>query len=138
MGSGNRLVQNPQGQWMNQSAYNTYMQDVWNPQQNFLSSANSPIPGVTGPYGAGTGVPGLLTGEGAPPRIPSPQMPMTPFQAAGPYGGQAMRMAGMGGGLLGGGVPSPQQPTMGYQGLLGGGGMDGGMKRGFRLPYGGK
>lgn len=131
-------------------------------QQQFEQSANARVPGVnpSGLLGSAIGAansqymnqtfspadwiamlpPAARQGMGeAPPQQQLPA-PMSRFQAVGPYGGQAMRMAGMGGGLLGGGsVPSPGQPTMGYQGLLGGGGsMDGGMKRGFRLPYGGK
>jgi hypothetical protein len=136
MGSGNRLVQTPTGQWMNQSAYNTYMQDVWNPQQAFEASANVPIPGVTAPYGSGANIPrtpGILGGQVpvqpevgvAPPQqpLPGPRNHMVqPPAMSGPYGQQAAQMAG----LLaqpgaGGGYPS---------GLLGG-------KRPFR-PGGGK
>lgn len=55
---------------------------------------------------------GLIPGMGS---QPVPQAPMQPFLASGPYGQQAMQMAG----LLGGGMQIPQQPpVMQAQGLL--------------------
>lgn len=69
------------------------------------------------------------------PSLPSAQpqpgagvAPAQPFMSNGAYGRQAMMMAG----LLGNNAQTPQQPTAGYQGLLGD------PKRGFRIPGGGK
>lgn len=95
-------------------------------QQQLASAATQPIPGFTGPATNTGGIPGMLPGGPPPPQqIPSPQAPGSPFMAVGPYGQQAQRMAG----LLGQ-VAIPQQPTAGYQGLLGG------PKGGFRIPSG--
>lgn len=105
-------------------------------QQQFDASATAPIPGYgnmpvpSAPMG-GAGPPqgGLLGGSfpvgwgGPQQQIPRPQAMPPPMP--GPYGQQAMRMAG----LLSGPVES--MPAAG-NGLLGGG------RVGFRLPYGGK
>lgn len=110
----------------------------YNADQSFQASFNQGIPGMNGTaYGGYAGIPlpgqGLQPGPGAmpPSRIPGqppPQQgapPMNQMFQGGPYAQQAMRMAG----LLGN-VSTPQQPTMGYQGLLGG------PNRGFRIPGG--
>lgn len=104
----------PDGRRMTIPEYNLYMQDVYNPQQNFLGSANVGIPGVNAPVGSGAGIPGLV--GVAPPQSPLPQVPpQNTFQAAGPYGQQAMQMAG----LLGQQPQSPP-PTPAPGGLLAG------------------
>jgi hypothetical protein len=74
-------------------------------QQGFQGSANVPIPGLTGPR---TPLPG---GPSQPPQqIPPPGY--TPFQANGPYGQQAMQMAGLQG------QPQMQNHMMPNPGLL--------------------
>lgn len=80
------------------------------------------IPGVGG-------TPQPLPGGRPPTQIPPPMNQGPQFQPRGAYGRQALNLAG----LLGNTVPTPQQPTAGYQGLLGGG-----KGAGFRIPgYGG-
>lgn len=90
------------------------------------NAAQQPIPGFTGPAGSGAGIP-TPGGVGmAPPQQPLPggtptmgnhMMPgqaLQPFMASGPYGQQAMQMAG----LLGPGGPGmgmPQRPVGGAQ-----------------------
>lgn len=84
------------------------------PNGQFLNDTNwqMPQPGIAG--APPVGQPG-----GPPAGQPAPAMPQTPFSASGPYGAQAMQMAG----LLS--QPPPTDP-----GLLGG------PKRGFRIPGG--
>lgn len=72
------------------------------------SAAPAGIPGLTAPVAGGGGLP---TGM-ANPHPQLPQMPASQFQAYGPYGSQAMQMAG----LLG----QPQQMNPQALGLLGG------------------
>jgi len=94
-------------------------------QDQYLATAGQqPIPGLTGPTNSGASV--LPVGMAPPnPQIqgPAPQ----PFMASGPYGQQAMQLAG----LLGGGMQMPQQPISGMQaqGLLGG------AVKGMRVPF---
>lgn len=89
-------------------------------QSNLMmaNAANQPIPGLTGPVSSGAGIPGLLS---APPsqgpglnQIPSP-MPQahSQFTPSGPFGQQAMQMAGL--------LSAPMQTPV---------------KRGFRIPGG--
>ncbi len=83
------------------------------------TSRNQPIPGLTGPTSQGQ-IP-VPVGM-APPQqpLPNPQMGNHMFNPAGPYGQQALHLAG----LLGGGQPGMQghQPVGGIRNnaLLGG------------------
>lgn len=98
-----------------------YINNTFLPNQSFQNSATAAIPGLTAPRGAGAGIPGLLEPTPtAPPNpiIPSPQQQPTQFQASGPYGMQAMQMAG----LLGSAGMSGMSTPMG---LLG---------KGYRVP----
>lgn len=77
-------------------------------QGQVAQAALAPIPGLSG---SRTPMPGQM-----------PPMPQQPFTAQGPYGSQAMQMAG----LL---SPGPKQM---------GGGLLGRPPRAFRIPLGGK
>lgn len=138
----------PDGRNLTRPYYDEYMANVYNPQQDFNASAAAPIPGVTAPTSGlhpnPAGTRGLLAGVGSdwmnqnmsssdwtsllpvgrapPPAVGGGPAPMSPAPSApGPYGQQAMQMAG----LLG-----PQQSQPQGEGLLGG------PKRGFRVPGG--
>lgn len=71
--------------------------------QNLFNSAGSmPVPGVTGPTTSSMMIPGLLApppqpqGEGPPPnQLSRQQQPVGQFQPQGPYGRQALMMAGL-------------------------------------------
>lgn len=105
-------------------------------QSRLLAAGQQPIPGFTGPAQPGVEIPGMPIGMPARPPVgmapPQQQLPppqQQPFMASGPYGQQAMQMAG----LLG----PPQtgkQPTM----PPGGGLLDprqpGVPRGGFRFP----
>lgn len=86
---------------------------------SFNASATAPIPGLTGQVMPGANIPGLLGQQPVPMAPPRPmigQGPPSQFQPSGPYGQQAMMLAG----LLGQPPPmgrSPQPTQMG-QGLL--------------------
>lgn len=86
-------------------------------------AAISPIPGLTGPVGSGAQIPGLL--GMAPPQTQIPTAQPQPFQSQGPFGQQAMQMAG----LLGRSQIPRQLPTVNAQG-----GLLGGPPKGFRIP----
>lgn len=96
----------------------------------YLGSAGAqPIPGLTGPVIPGAGViPGQMPPMQMPPmQTPPMQMPGgPPFMASGPYGQQAMQLAG----LLGGRMQIPRVVDGAQtQGLLGGG------VKGMRIPF---
>lgn len=114
-----------------------------NARSSFEQSANAPIPGMTGTgrptppglQGVANGLAGgalsqYMNNEYTPDQwrglLPMMTLPQAggPFQSVGPYGQQAMRMAG----LLG---QIPQQPGQ-MQGLLGT------PKQGLRMMYGNK
>jgi hypothetical protein len=83
------------------------------------TARNQPIPGLTGPTTPGQipGVNGAAPPVGmAPPQqqLPPPMMGNHMFQPAGPYGQQAVQLAGL---LGGGGAPGgvPKQPMGGQQ-----------------------
>jgi hypothetical protein len=79
---GNELQEDPN------PAKRAALQQAAGYQQGFDASANVPIPGVNGPV---TPMPG---GPSQPPQqIPGPGY--SPFRAQGPYGQQAMQMAGL-------------------------------------------
>lgn len=113
-----RLVTLPDGTRRNMpsSQVNDYVNNTFLPNQSFQGSASQPIPGLTGPVGNGAQIPGLLGGNLQQPtqgQTPSPMQRM-PMMPNGPYGGQAMALAG----LLGR-SQIPQQPGMTQsQGLL--------------------
>lgn len=114
MGMGYRVRPTPDGQQVPIHEYQDYMQNTYYPQQNFNASLGAPIPGLTGPLGNGAQIPGGGVGI-APPQqqIPYQQMPPSTFQAAGPYGRQAMGLAGL---LSANSPPGNTYPN----GLLGG------------------
>lgn len=133
----------PDGRNLTRPYYDEYMANVYNPQQDFNASAAAPIPGVptaptSGLHPNPTSTQGLLSGVGSqwmnqnmssgdwtsllpagrapPPAVGGGPAPMSPAPPnPGPYGQQAMQMAG----LL---APQAQQPPpQGYpNGLLGG------------------
>lgn len=130
---GNELQEDPN------PAKRAALQQAAGYQQGFDTSANVPIPGVTGPV---TPLPGG-------PSQPPPQiMPgYTPFRAQGPYGQQAVQMAGLLGqgqaqnhmmptyGLLGQSPPQMQTPAVASPATQinsGGGGMLANVFRGFQ------
>ena len=131
--------------------YDEYIQNIYQPNQDFAASFGTAIPGLTGPVGNGMGpafgaqpgaaptapVPGLMppqTGGYAPPPFASA------FQASGPYGLMAQQMAGMGGGNRGIPRPPPQnQVQMLPPGLLQQPGAQFPLQpppKGFRIPGG--
>lgn len=100
-----------------------FQQMLSQPGQNAMNdAARMPIPGYTGPSQPGVGIPGLLA-QAPPSAGPGlnqiPQAMPTPLQPAGPYGQQAMQLAGLlgqrgGGGLLGGPPKGFRIPGYGY------------------------
>jgi hypothetical protein len=86
------------------------------------AARTQPIPGLTGPTSQGQ-IPGQIPGQVgmAPPQQPMPQQPLQPpqmgnhmFNPVGPYGQQAVQLAG----LLGGGQgmqPGMRQPVGGIR-----------------------
>jgi hypothetical protein len=83
------------------------------------TARNQPIPGLTGPTSAGQ-IPGMAPPPGvgmAPPQQPlqPPRMGNHMMQPVGPYGQQAVQLAGLLGGGAPGGMGAPQQPMGGQQ-----------------------
>lgn len=105
--------------------YNDLMSQ-YNANQGFLASQNQGIPGLTAPVGTNGQIPGMnAPGTGAgipgvgmapPPRFQPPQQMSPPYQQApmaGPYGRQALGLAGL--------LSANNPPGGGYpNGLLGG------------------
>lgn len=97
-------------------------------QATLANAAQQPIPGLTGPTTPGQ-IPGVIgmapPGVGmAPPQQPLPGgQALQPFMANGPYGQQALQLAGLTGGQR---MGNHMQP---HQGLLGA------PPKGYRMPY---
>lgn len=98
-------------------------------QATLANAARQPIPGFTGPAGSGAGIPGGGVGM-APPQqpLPAPGQALQPFMATGPYGQQALQLAGLAGGHRGNHMMNPAWNMQTQQGLLG-------APKGFRVPF---
>lgn len=94
-------------------------------QSALANAARQPIPGMTGPV---TPMPTVGMAPPQQPPLPSPIQQPQPFMASGPFGQQAMRMAGLLGGA-GNHMVSPPGNIQTQQGLLGA------PPKGFRIPF---